>query len=183
MAKLTSLITFQGSLDGISVYKMEGVDKPVVRRKGGAKKEKILHDPCFKNTRSNLGEFGARGPATRYVLQAFAPLRPGHGTAGDINKVLSVVQKLDTESEWGRRSVALSRCGQLLQGLNISRRLTWDTIVKNDLGYQLTRKSLSARVEVPPLLPGLNCLHPKTNPFFRLVAVLGWCRTCCTTNC
>jgi hypothetical protein len=36
MAKLTSLIQISGTLDDISVYKMAGVEKPVVRRKGGA---------------------------------------------------------------------------------------------------------------------------------------------------
>src|SRR5687768_6874800 len=120
MAKLTSLFSFQGSLDGISVYKMEGVEKPVVRKKGGAAKEKILRDPCFKNTRRTMGEFGGRSAASRYILEAFSPLRPGHGTTGRINKVLTALQKMDTQSPWGRRSVALTLCPQLLQGLDIS---------------------------------------------------------------
>jgi hypothetical protein len=123
MAKLTSVFTFNGSLDNISVYKMEGVDQPIVRKKGGASKEKILHEACFENTRRTMGEFGARSAASRAILQAFAPLRPGHGTTGRINKVLTALQKMDAVNTWGRRSVALSLCPQLVQGLEISRRL------------------------------------------------------------
>jgi hypothetical protein len=173
MAKLTSSFSFTGTLDGLSCFRMEGVDRPVVRRKGGAPRDKILHDPCFKNTRRNLGEFGGRGPATRYVLQAVQPLRPGLRTAGQINKILCAVQKLDTVAPWGRRSVALTRCPQLLQGLNISGRLAWEEVVRSETMHAVDRTALSARLAVPPLLPGVNCLHPKAYPFFRVVAVLG----------
>jgi hypothetical protein len=173
MAKLTSVFSFQGSLDGISVYKMDGVDKPVVRKKGGATKEKILYDPCFKNTRRTMGEFGGRSVASRYILEAFSPLRPGHGTTGRINKVLNALQKMDTASPWGRRSVALTFCPKLLQGLNISNRLLLDDILKNAVTGQIFRTELKGIVSVPPIIPGVNCMHPKSHPFFRVVAVLG----------
>lgn len=173
MAKLTSLIQFSGTLDDISVYKMAGVDKPVVRRKGGASREKIHRDTCFENTRRNNVEFGGRGTASGLVLQALQPLRPGLHTTGQINRTLSAVQKMDKTSPWGRRSVALTLCPQLLQGLNISGRMLWQEVVKSELLHTVDRSSLSALLEVPPLLPGVNCLHPKTYPFFRVVAVLG----------
>jgi hypothetical protein len=49
----------------------------------------------------------------------------------------------------------------------------WQEVVKTELPHTVDRSSLSALIEVPPLLPGVNCLHPKTYPFFRVVAVLG----------
>lgn len=173
MAKLTSLITFSGSLDNISVYEMAGVSKPIVRKKGGAKREKILRDPCFANTRRNMGEFTGRSVATRYVLEAFTPLRPGHGTTGILNKVLRAIQKMDTQSLWGQRCVALSLYPRLLQDFDISKRLTLDEVIKNGLTSSLSREERTARVEIPALLPGVNCLHPKNHPFFRVMAVLG----------
>jgi hypothetical protein len=145
----------------------------VVRRKGGAPKEKILHDPCFVNTRRNMGEFGGRSAASGYLLQAIAPFRPGHGVTGRINSLLTALQKMDTLSPWGRRSVAPSRCPQLLQGLDISRRLTLGSIVHNALGCCIARATLSAQITLPPLLLGVNCSHPKSYPFFQVVAVLG----------
>ena len=77
MAKLTSLLSLSGTLDNLSFYKMEGVEGTVVRRKGGASKEKILHDTSFANTRRNMVEFGGRGPAIHYLLQALVPCGPG----------------------------------------------------------------------------------------------------------
>jgi hypothetical protein len=173
MAKLTSLLSLSGTVDNLSFYKMEGVDGTVVRHKGGAKREKILHDASFANTRRNMGEFGGRGIATRYLLQALASLRPGHGTTGTLNKLFTAVQKMDGENPWDQRSIALSRCPQLLQGLSISKRLLLDSILKNDVHGHIDRAALSASVALPPLIPGVNCLHPKANPFFRVVAVLG----------
>ena len=173
MAKLTSLLSFHGTLDGISVYEMEGVDQPVVRRKGGAAKEKIHHDPCFAGTRRGMAEFGGRGTASRYVQNAFSPLRPGHGTTGTINKLLRAVQQLDTASPLGRRNIALSLCPELLQGLNISKRLLLDRVLHHALSCQLFKDSGTASVALPPLIPGFNILHPATHPFFKVVAVLG----------
>ena len=173
MAKLTSLLSISGTLDGLSIYKMVGVKEPVVRRKGGASGQRIKKDDCFVNTRRVNMEFGGRGTASGHVLGAFQPLRPGGRTTGEINRVLAAVQKRDTSASWGRRSVALSKCPQLLQGLNISRRLEWQDVVKGELLHAIDRAELSALLEVPPLLPGVNCTHLKSYPFFRVLAVLG----------
>jgi hypothetical protein len=173
MAKLTSLFSFSGSLDGISVYKMEGVDKPIMRKKGGPKKEKILHDPGFVNTRREMEEFGGRSAATRCILEAFAPLRPGHGTTGRINKLLASLQKMDSQSKWGQRAITLSLCPGLLQGLDISKRLTLGSIVQHSFSCGLSKQTNGAFVDLPALLPGVNCNHPKLYSFFRVIAVLG----------
>jgi hypothetical protein len=173
MAKLKAPFDLSGSLGNLSFYMMEGVNRTLVREKGGASKEKILYDPVFENTRRNMGEFGGRGPATHAVLEAIAPLRPGHGVTGTINKLLTALQKMDSESPWGQRAIAVSRCPQLLQGLNISKRLTLEGILKNDLLGAISREGLTARVEIPPLIPMVNCIHPKPHTFYRVLAVLG----------
>jgi hypothetical protein len=48
MAKPTSLLYLSGTVDNLSFYKMEGVEGTIVRRKGGAIKEKILYDLTLK---------------------------------------------------------------------------------------------------------------------------------------
>jgi hypothetical protein len=173
MAKLTSLITFSGTLDNLSSYTISGREGHILRRKGGASREKIFHDPCFENTRRTISEFGGRGPATHRVLEALKPLQTGQGTTGTINRLLNTIQKMDAHSEWGRRAVALSVAPELLRGLDISRRLVLNTIVPNLFPCDLSRDTRSGRIDVPALLPGVNCLHPKTYPFFKVVTVLG----------
>lgn len=173
MAKLISLIQFSGTLDGISVYKMEGVKEPVVRRKGGASRQKILHDSCFENTRRCMGEFGGRSTATRYIFSAFGNLPRGRNTSGQINRRLTSLQRMDSRSPWGQRAVRLSQYPEVLRGLSITGRLTLDPIVPDLFACSLLREALQGRVEVPALLPGVNCHHPKAYPFFRVVAVLG----------
>lgn len=154
-------------------YRMEGIVDPVMRKKGGPTKNKIRYDPRFSNTRRQNTEFGGCATATHFLLEALAPLRPGLGVTGSINKLLGSVQKMDEQSEWGQRAVALSACPGLLQGLNISRRLVLDNVIRHSFSFELSKQAPMASIDLPPLLPGVNCLHPKSYSFFQVIAVLG----------
>lgn len=173
MAKLTSLIQFTGSLDDFTAFKMAGVKPIILRRKGGASRQRILHDDNFENTRRCMGEFGGRSTATHHIFAAFGPWPRGRNTSGEINQRLTSLQKLDRENPWGQRAVRLSLYPEVLRGLSITGRLTLDPIVPALFACTLSRETLSGVVEVPALLPGVNCHHPATYPYFRVAAVLG----------
>jgi hypothetical protein len=48
-----------------------------------------------------------------------------------------------------------------------------DATILNPFSYTLNRGSLTARVEVPALLPGINFTPQGNYSFYRVVAVLG----------
>ena len=58
MPFLEGPFAFTGKLDMLSAYRMRGVDKIVVRRKGGPSREKIKTGASFANTRRTMSEFG-----------------------------------------------------------------------------------------------------------------------------
>ncbi|MBT1703214.1 hypothetical protein [Chryseosolibacter indicus] len=76
MAILSAEITFTGSFGQILAYKMGGGDKIIIRKKGGASKEKIKHDAAFANTRRVNAEFGGRAMASKWIMQMLWCIKP-----------------------------------------------------------------------------------------------------------
>ena len=175
MAKLTSLVKFQGSLDELNAYQLEGVNGTVVRRKSSLTKEQVLTDPSFSNTRKNNKETAGCSRAAGLVLETLGVLRPvvDQSCCGRLNALLKVVQASDTESPWGRRSVRLSQRPGLLEGFNLRKVYPLEGVLRAPLYCAVDRAGLGAEVEVPALVPGINFLSPVGPPLYRVVAALG----------
>jgi hypothetical protein len=175
MAKLTSILTFTGSLEGLSAYKMKGVEATILRTKWGPSKEAIHTRPCYANTRRNNGETKGRSAAVSLLMKAFQTLKPiaDFDTAGQLQRLLRAVQKGDTESEYGKRAVRPSRFPQLLEGFNLTKATPFDAVVRGDVYAQLELSTLQAAVALPALLPRLTFFPPVGYPYCRLVATLG----------
>jgi hypothetical protein len=111
MAKLTGPFSFTGSLGDFSAYKMRGSDKTVLRLKWGPTKEDIKTKPQYDITRRNNREFDARSKGASAVQQVLQWLKPrgDYYLSGPLNGFMSKILKLDTEGEYGRRSMLLSR--------------------------------------------------------------------------
>jgi hypothetical protein len=175
MAKLTSILQFNGSLQGLSAYKMKGVEGTVLRVAYGPSKEDIETKRQYDITRRNLSEMGGRSTAASWLMKAFQPLRSiaDPHTLGQLNRLLRAVQLADTTSEYGKRSVALSLHPALLQGCSLTKAAPFDSVVRASFGCTLSRESLSASLELPSLKPRLNFFPPQGYTFCRVVAALG----------
>ncbi|HEY1113574.1 MAG TPA: hypothetical protein VGE66_08425 [Chitinophagaceae bacterium] len=175
MAKLTSLLRFNGSLDGITVYRLPGVSDPVARTTWGPSKEDLQRKPQYAQTRRNLSESCGRGKATSWLMKAFQPLKPlaDFDTAGQLNRLLRAVQKGDTESPWGERAVRLSRFPHLPEGFRLTKVLPFDSVVRGEVGVRMDRDTLSATVELPELRPRLTFFPPPGFAYCRLLVTLG----------
>ncbi|MBT1707318.1 hypothetical protein KK062_03750 [Fulvivirgaceae bacterium PWU5] len=150
-----------GSLGNLSFYKMRGVDKIVVRRKGGAPKEYVKKSPTFKVPRLYMREFGGCSKMGKEVRFMMHPVRTlsDYNFSGFINKALKIVQKQDGTGELGQRSIALSKYPGLLAGFQLNKATTFDSVLRTPLTYTLDRNTLSARVNIPALLRDIN-FHP-----------------------
>ena len=175
MAKLESDFQFTGPMGNISAYRMRGVDKIVVRKKGGATKKRIKNDPRFEKTRQNNAEFAGRAMGVRYMMKALRPLKNvrDYNIAGDINRLMKYVQDRDEVNDTGKRTVQLSRHGFLLEGFSLNRMSTFENVIKVPLTYSISKETLTARVDIPELLPGINFSPSQKHPLFSVMAVLG----------
>src|SRR5688572_31668874 len=100
-----------GSADQLSYYTRKDLDGTFVRAKGGPSKELIETQPAFETTRKNNREFGGRSGFTRMFLRSLKSFKPlcDYNIAGPLNALLKQVQVLDTETEFGKRAICLSR--------------------------------------------------------------------------
>lgn len=175
MAKLTLLLKYKGSLDELTAYELEGVEGVVVRRKAGPTKKQIQADPRFRNTRKNNKETAGCSAVAGLVLETLGVLRPvvDQSCCGRLNALFKVVQAADTQNPWGRRSVRLSQRPGLLEGFNLRKVLPLEGVLRNLLQGTVDKATLSAVVEVPALVPGVNFISPQAPPLYRVVATLG----------
>jgi hypothetical protein len=175
MGKLEPQGGYTGSVGKISVYKVRGSDKPIVRTKGGPTKRMIKTRDSFAATRRNNMEFGGRARVASQVQKILRPLKylGDYNMAGPLNALLRPVQALDTESEHGERNVLLSKDPGLLQGFNLNRRTPFETIITNPLQYTISKEKLTASITIPKLIPGVNFFLPQSYAWYRFMVVFG----------
>src|SRR5262245_57370077 len=120
MGKFEAPMSYTGTVSNISIYKVRGSDKPIVRTKGGPTKRQIQTKKSFATTRKNNMEFGGRAVIVRQVMSALRPFKymSDYNIAGPLNSLFIPIQALDTEHEHGQRDVVLSKNPGLLQGFN-----------------------------------------------------------------
>jgi hypothetical protein len=176
MPFLEGPFAFTGKLDMLSAYRMRGVDKIVVRRKGGPSAEKIKTSPSFKNTRHTMSEFGGCSRHGSYVRMAMHQIRrlSDYNFGSDINSIMRQVQLRDGTGEWGRRRITLSEHTRLLEGFSTTKKApSFDSIARTPVYYTMDRANRSARIEIPELMRDINYFPQNNHAMFRLTATLG----------
>ena len=174
MAKLSGTFDFIGPIGNVSAYKMRGVEGIILRRKGGASKEKVKNSPGMEGTRNGNTEFGGRAKAGQWIRLMLHEqlLMAGYNVTGAINALMTPIQKLDTVHPHGRRDVVISKNPWLLEGFSLNKEKGFDSFVRNPLTWSVSRDALSARVELPALIPGINLLAADKFPMYSIVASL-----------
>jgi hypothetical protein len=107
MAKSTSIISIEGSVDNLTFYKRDG--KNFVRRRSSMTGDRIKNDPSFKRTRENMSEFGLSMTATGLMRKSVGSLlfkAKNNKLNNRLMACLTQIKKLDSVSVRGQRTVA-----------------------------------------------------------------------------
>ncbi len=173
MAKLDGTIQFTGSLQNLSAYKMRGSDKIILRKKGGPTKKQVKHSPNFELTRRNNMEFGGRSLSASCIKSVLHPLLflADHNITAPLNALLRVIQKLDTESDYGKRHIMLTRQPRLLEGFTLNRSFLFETIVRTPVICHLQEEEIF--IDLPALVPGINFMPPGNFTVYKFIGVAG----------
>lgn len=122
MAKIIAglAVGLSGKVDGLSFYKMRGVDKTIVRKSSGHTKEKVKNDPDLGLVRNETSEFGGRAKASKYLMRTLAFQKPmaDHNIAGPLTALMKPVQQLDTLNEYRTRGIFLSAHPHFIKGFS-----------------------------------------------------------------
>lgn len=174
MGQLNESFDFSGSVGKLSVYKMRGIEKPIVRRKGGPSKETVKNGKKFEVTRRNNSEFGGRAAMSKWILKALLFHKPlaDYNIAGPINSLLKPIQEMDNDHEFGQRDLRLTRNPDILKGFSLNRNANFDAIVRTPVEYDFMPDS-SVLVTIPTLTPFVNFFPSEKYPWFAITLALG----------
>jgi hypothetical protein len=168
-------LQFTGSLGDLSFYRMRGTDKIVVRRKGGASKETIKKSPKFALPRLYMSEFGGCSTMGKEVRFMMHPMRAlaDYNFSGFINKSLKLIQKQDATSKLGQRAIELSKHPKLLEGFQLNKYTTFDSMLRSTLSWSIDVEKGSAKVEIPALVRDINFFPNNRHSKFSITISLG----------
>ncbi|WP_191859556.1 hypothetical protein [Hanstruepera ponticola] len=94
MARNTSFIKLEGTLDGLTFYNKDGEN--VVKTKSSVSKNRIMNDPTYKRTRENMIEFGGASKVAKAFRDAFANVVRLMGDtylSGRLNRTMKLINK------------------------------------------------------------------------------------------
>lgn len=161
MAKATSFIKIEGSLENLTFYKMDGVY--YVKRKSGVSKERIHSEPNFIRTRENNNEFGNcgnQGKMLRQALGSFVVRAKDSQLHSRLLSVLLQIKNCDSLSPRGNRTVAIgintSEGKQLLKGFNFNAH----ALLHNVLHVPYILNATTGAITVTDLLPAKQISFP-----------------------
>ena len=173
MAKSDTLLS--GSFGNYSIYKMEGSEKNVIRMKGGPSYEKMKTAPTLEAQRKQAKQFGGSSKSSKMIGYALSSVKhlQDYRLHGHLNKLNGAILKMDTGNPAGKRSIIYSRGLHLFEGLNLNRKILFDSVVTTSIGFSVNIAERSASISIPSLSPGLNFINPWNQPFYRFRMNLG----------
>jgi hypothetical protein len=85
MAKQSGTVFFEGTIDDLTFYKMNG--KYYVRKKSRLTGKRVKKDPQFENSMRNANLFGRSAKLASKVYRQLPKEKKGHGIIGDMTAV------------------------------------------------------------------------------------------------
>jgi len=175
MATAQSPFGITGSINEYSLYRMRGVDKVILRKKGGPRKADIKTAKNFINVRRQNAEFGAAAKSGADIRMA---IRPVIHTAepffsGRMNALAGKICKLSDTGSWGERPILVSKYRHLLEGMNLNSKMIFNSIMRQSLPVEFDRDNGKAVLHLPALTTGLNFCVPSQYPLYQFTISLG----------
>lgn len=162
----------------VSMYTMQGHDEVIIRTKGGPKKRQIKTKPQFEAVRRNNSEWKGCTMLTRMLRTCFNTMSrvEDYPVSGALNAICKQIQKMDTESEHGKRALLLSENKELLSGFSFSKKQVFESIIRVPVEASIDRTTATAIIEIPAINTALNLYNFRKIPYFRIIANL--CTNC-----
>ena len=146
MAKIKLNFPLTNSLGDHSMYLMHGVEKTILRAKGGPNLRQVRTMPKLEKMRNNGSEFGGASKLagsirrTLYAVNALADFN----YSGSLRAIAKSIQKMDTTSRHGQRDLLLSQYANMINGFNLTKKNPFDTIVTTSPTTTISRDQYKA---------------------------------------
>ena len=171
MGNISNGFDFTGSVGAISVFKMRGHDKPVIRTKGGATKSRIKNHRNFEATRNLNQEWKLVTTAAKDIrigLSAITPLAD-YNISGPLNALIKKIQTSDTINEKGKRSILFSKYPDFLSSFQFNRQTLFDSIIRQQFDVTIDKTNAILIVTIPALQPNIHFFPNPRYAYYRIV--------------
>ena len=174
MAKVSPTQLFTNSLGDYSVYKQRGIDKLIIRSKGGPNAQMIKNSPKFLSVRLQQSEIRGMGKLSHFLAAGTTGVKhlADHNFAAKFSKIGRLIQTMDTIHEAGKAAVMFSTYGSMINGFNFNREYPFNTVVTPLPQFSIYRSESRATVTFPDLYPGINIQSKWDGPLFRFIITL-----------
>jgi len=171
MGNIISGSDFTGRLGPVSVYKMRGHDKLIIRTPGGASKSRIKNHRNFEATRNLNREWKLVTEVAAKIRQNLSAicLLADYNVSGPLNALIKKIQTSDIINEKGKRSILFSLYPDFISSFQFNRQTLFNSIVRQQLEAVIDKSAASVTVTVPTLQPDIHFFPNPRYAYYRLV--------------
>jgi len=164
----------EGSMANVTMYKMHGSDKVIVRTKGGITKDQILTKPQFEKLRLNNSEWSGCTRMGSNIRKSFLLMNhlEDYPVTGALNAICKEIQKLNTAGTYGRGAIRLSQHKNMISGFSLSNKQVLESVLRVPFETSLNRITGEARIEIPEVDTDMYLYNFRNLPYYRIVANL-----------
>ena len=175
MARLNNDFTFTGRIGRLTAYKMRGVKQVVVRSIGGPTAEQIKNLPQFKPTRAINAEWKGVVMSRKALRLSIIPVNHlrDYNYASILNRITGNIMKAGRNDDSGSRPVLFSQFRHLVEGFDLNENNLLHSVVSSQIRGTINRETLSATIELPEIIPGINLRNYQKLPYYRFVFNMG----------
>jgi len=169
-----SILQIEGTMGNVSMYRMHGTDKIVVRMKGGPSKEQIETLPQFEQLRQNNSEWTGCTLMGSMIRSSFKVMNrlEDYSVTGALNAICKEIQKLDTENKQGKRSIRLSQHKNMISGFHFSNKQVLESVLRVPFETSLDRQNVKAEIHIPEMNADMYLYNFRKLPYYRIVTCL-----------
>ena len=174
MARIKNFMQMTGSMANVSMYTLQGHDQVIIRVKGGPNKYQIKTKPQFEQVRRNNAEWKGCTRMGSQIRGAFWVMNSleDYPVSGALNAICKQIQKMDTESEHGKRALLLSIHKEMLLGFSFSRKQVLESVLRVPIESAIDRASGKAQITIPEVNTALYLYNFQKLPYYRIKACL-----------
>ncbi len=169
MARQSSLVQFEGSIDNISFFKTKNGYQ--ARKKTGVSSTKILNDPAFARTRENMAEFSTAAKAAKLVRRALREVtlgsQDGRMSQRFGSKILEIVKQDASHARGARTVTDLSIVN--LKGFEFNVAAPLATVLLPQLTAEFARAENTCSVNIKGYIPAKSIARVPAATHYRIV--------------
>jgi hypothetical protein len=159
MGRLKSIIDLRGTIDGITFYKIKGIEGTITRRKAGPTSEQVKTASSYERTRENSKEFGIASKAGKILRRSLNPFTRNIGSSYVSGELTRIFQQMVVKGDGirGKRSLKPRQHKELLLGFDFNAGLSLQSVLRlkpevhfteKRTGIHLTFDSLNLKTDI-----------------------------------